>query len=267
MKTVTYQQTKIAGQPVVNFDEPLWLLSAGDGFVSPDLEEFHFPDRLIIAGTLKPYYVESNVKGHYQDNSGTVFSSTQIYENGAALSRIEWVADWVEQPDGALEVLESPFVWGMDFNYHKHNSVACYTLPNVEQPGFWKETESIIEPVWPWGGVYTPGCALADIKPRYFSILPGGVRNENGRKVADTHIAKMGTINPRYQVLCGASDDESAHAIFQPVSFLNHIQFGSICYALPNVQDGAGYLSSDVVDYDPANGKVKILFLRRKSVH
>lgn len=263
MKTMTYQQTKAAGSRVPIFDEPLWLLGAGDGFVPNDLEEFHFSDRITVVGTLKPCYVESKVTGHYQDNSGMIFSSAPLYDDGVVLSRIEWVADWIEQPDGAAEALEVPFVWGMDFKYHKQNIVACYTLPSIEQPGFWKETQSIVEPVWSWGGVYTPGCALGDIRLRYFSVLPGGVKNDNGRKIADTQIAKMGAINPRYQVLCGATDAESAQINFQPVSFLNHIQFGSIHYSLPHVVDDVGYRSSEVVDYDAANGRVKILFLRR----
>ncbi len=263
MKTLTYQQTISPPMPVLDFDAPMWMFGAGDGLVSAELEEFHFPDRITIVGTLKPYYVDASVTGHYQDNSGTLFSSAQLYGDRSALSRIEWIADWIEQPDGAAESLVDPLIWGMDFAFQEKNITACYTLPSVEHPGFWKATQSIVEPVWSWGGVYTPGCVLADIKPRYFSILPGGVKNDGGRKTADTKIAQVSSINPRYQVLCGATDDESAQAIFQPMSLLNHIQFGSIHYALPNAEDAGGYQSADVLDYDPANSRVKLLFLRR----
>lgn len=263
MRTLNYQQTTRPPMPVPIFDAPTWMFGAVDGLVSPDLEEFHFPDRIIIVGTLKPYYVESDAVGHYQDNSGTVFGLVPLYGDRSALSRIEWVADWIEQADGAAESLVDPLIWGMDFAHQEKSIVACYTLPSVEHPGFWKATQSSVEPVWPWGGMYALGCSLADIKPRYFSILPGGVKNDGGRKTADTKIAQVSSINPRYQVLCGATDDESAQAIFQPMSFLNHVQFGAIRYALPNIVDDAGYQSTDVVDYDPANGRVKILFLRR----
>jgi hypothetical protein len=263
MKTLMYQQTISPPTPVPVFDAPTWIFGAG-GLVSPDLEEFHFPDRITIVGTLKPYYVETGVTGRYQDNSGTVFEAAQLYGDCSALSRIEWVADWIEQSDGGLEALAEPITWGMDFTHQTKDIVACYTLPSVEHPGFWKATQSIVEPVWSWGGAYAPGCALADIKPRYFSILPGGVKNDGGRNIADTKVAYVSSINPRYQVLCGATDDESAQAIFQPMSFLNHVQFGSITYTLPNVVDDVGYQSADVLDYDVQNGRVKILFLRRK---
>lgn len=264
MRTLTYQQTMRPPMPVPAFDAPTWMFGSGDGLVSPDLEEFHFPDRLTIVGTLKPYYVESGATGHYQDNSGTVFSAAHLYGDRVALSRIEWSADWIEEPDGAVESLAVPFVWRMDFAHQEKNIIACYTLPSVEHPGFWKATQSIVEPVWSWGGTYTPESALADIKPRYFSILPGGVKNDGGRKTADTKIACVSSINPRYQVLCDATDEESAHAIFGPMSLLNHIQFGSITYSMPDAVDDVGYQSADVLDYDVQNGRVKILFLRRK---
>lgn len=264
MKTLTYQQTISPPMPVPIFDEPTWMFGSGNGLVSPDLEEFHFPDRITIVGTLKPYYVETGLTGRYQDNSGTAFSAAPLCGDCTALSRIEWEADWIEQSDGAAEALAAPFVWGMDFAYQEKNITACYTLPSVEHPGFWKETQSIVEPVWSWGGMYRDGSALADIKPRYFSILPGGVKDDGGRNVADTKIAYVSSINPRYQVLCGATDDESAQAIFGPMSLLNHVQFGSVVYSVPDALDDVGYQSADVLDYDPANGRVKILFLRRK---
>ena len=268
MKTLTYQQTTAQPMSVPTFDPPIWTLGRSDGVTSCALEEFHFPDRVIIVGTLKPYYVETTVTGHYQDNSGAAFSHVPLYGDRAALSRIEWVADWIEQHDGAVEELEDPLVWGMDFVVQEKNITACYTLPSVEHPGFWNITNSVIEPVWSWGGMYAPGCALADIKPKYFSLLPSGVKNHSGVKMTETKIAWVSSINPRYQKLyesfeCEANDEMSAEVIFQPMSLLNHIQFGSITYVAPHVTDLVGYQSADALDYDPENGRVKLLFLRR----
>lgn len=270
MKTVNYQQTMSPLIPVAVFDTPSWVLGQTDfGFVTPSLEEFQFPDRITIVGTLKPYYVDAMATGRYQDDSGTAFAAVQLYGDHSALSRIEWVAEWIEQSEGAVESLTDPLVWRMDFAVQRKNITACYTLPSVEHPGFWNATQSVIEPVWSWGGMYSQGCALADIKPKYFSLVPGGAKNEGGRKVADTKIAWLSSINPRYQKLYGsagqdATDEETAQAIFQPMSVLNHIQFGSISYFLPHVEDSVGYQSTNVLDYDPQNGRVKVLFLRRK---
>jgi hypothetical protein len=264
MKTLTYQQTMVPTRPVPVFDAPTWQLGYGDyGLTSLTLEEFQFPDRIVIVGTLTPHYVEESVTGCYQDDSGTAFAPVSLYSDHTAVSRIEWIADWVENPDGAAEAMEEPLKWGLDFAFQKKNIVTRYSLPSVEHPGFWNATQSTLEPVWSWGGV-SSGRTLMDIKPRYFSLLPEGVQSSSGTKIANTKIAQVSSINPRYQVLCDASDTMSAEAIFQPMSLLNHIQFGSIVYFLPHVTDSVGYQSADVLDYDPQNGRVKILFLRSK---
>ncbi|MES2252813.1 MAG: hypothetical protein V4482_03905 [Pseudomonadota bacterium] len=273
MRTVMYQQTITPPLLVPDFDAPKWTFGHSDGLTVPDLEEFHFPDRVIIVGTLKPYYAELGTTGCYFNNSGTVFSPVSLYGE-PALARIEWVADWIEHADGGIEAgmseaMEKPLIWGMDFMTQDKNLMTGYMLPNAEHSGFWQATQSMIEPVWSWGGMYHGACALADIKPRYFSLLPGVVQNVGGRKTADTKIEWVSSINPRYQRLLGSfggdvSDEESAAAIFQPMSLLNHIQFGSITYSMPNVTDAVGYQSADVLDYDAQNGRVKLLFLRRK---
>jgi len=278
MRTVTYQQANTTPRSVPVFDAPKWMLGH-DGLAASDLEEFEFPDRVIIAGTLKPYYAAHRTTGCYVNNSGTVFAPVPLYDEHAALARIEWVADWIEHPDGVIEAagmhadasqaLAKPLVWGMDFVTQTTHITADYLLPSDGKSGFWQTTRSMIEPVWSWGGMYHPGCPLADIKPRYFSLLPGAVHNHGGQKHADTKIEWVPSINPRQQRLLGAcggeaSDEESAAAIFQPMSLLNHIQFGSIPYALPNMTDAVGYQSADVLDYDAHNGRVKLLFLRRK---
>ena len=269
MKTLTYQQTIAPPQLVPSFDAPTWMLGHGDhSEISAELEEFQFPDRVIIVGTLTPHYAESSVTGCYQDDSDTLFLSAFLYGENYALSRIEWTANWIEKSDGAVEEMLDPLTWGMDFAVQHKNVVAQYTLPSDERPGFWHATQSTVEPVWSWGGVYSHGCALTTIKTRYFSLLPGGVQTDGAHTCADTKIAWLSSINPHYQKLCGsdgcdATDEETAAAIFQPMSLLNHIQFGSIMYFLPDVADAVGYQSSDVLDYDPQNGRVKLLFLRR----
>jgi hypothetical protein len=281
--------------PASVFDVPQWVIGPSDvGLASPMLEEFKFPDCLTLVGTLKPIWVDVPAMGCYRDNSGAAFVPTTLYRDRSALARIEWIADWQEGTDGGAHALFEPFSFAMDFAFQHKNVISQYHLPSYEHPGFWHATGKTIEPVWSWGGVYYPGCALVDIKQRYFSISPDGAQRRELNNVHDqakdsqgaqggthdegsinTKIVWFSTINPRSQKLCDAvgtnwaaadvalHEAETASAIFQPMSLLNHIQFGSIQYFLPHVTDSIGYQSADVVDYDAQNGRVKLLFLRR----
>ncbi|MDP3372573.1 MAG: hypothetical protein Q8S21_06790 [Candidatus Paracaedibacteraceae bacterium] len=262
MRTITYQQNSYASLLLPSFDEPKWVLGQQNHDVLPELDEFEFPDRLAIVGTLKSYWIHSNATGLYIDDSDVHFIASSLYEDQRALSRIEWISDWLEKPGGGLEPLPNPLIWGMDFNIQQENITAHYRVPQGKQCGFWKETGSLVEPVWPWGGVYYPGCALSEIRSQYFSLMSKGVHNNDGIQQANTKITWLSSVNPQSQKLCGMTDAEMDVSL-NPISFLNHIQFGSITYFLPHVLDSIGYQSADVLDYDALNGRVKLLFLRR----
>jgi hypothetical protein len=288
MKTFSYEQTPSPFVPMPAFDVPKWVIGSGESdLAQPLLEEFKFPDKIVLVGTLRPIWVDAAVKGCYSDDGGSQFVPISLYRECSALARIEWVADWQEGLDGGTESLTKPFVFSMDFIFQQNDVLAQYRLPSYEHPGFWALTGKSLEPVWSWGGAYRPGCALVDIRQRYFSLTPDGaqrgqpvghqdshqdsrhagatqIATQVGTKIA-TKIAWVSSLNPHYQKLCDATatDKTSASAIFQPMSLLNHIQFGSIRYFLPHVNDSVGYQSADVVDYDPQNGRVKLLFLRR----
>lgn len=262
MRTITYQQNSYVPLLLPSFDEPKWILGQQNHDALSDLDEFSFPDRLVIVGTLKPQWVNSNATGLYVDDSDTHFMGTPLYEDNYALSRIEWSSDWIERPDGGVELLAVPLVWGMDFCIQQKNIIAHYSVPQTGQSGFWKETGSLMDPVWPWGGVYYQGCLLSEIRPQYFSLMSKGVHHNGAMRQANTKILWFSSVNMQTQMLCGASDTKIKLSV-QPMSFLNHIQFGSIIYFLPHVIDSIGYQSADVLDYDPLNGRVKLLFLRR----
>ncbi len=291
MKKITYQQSE-RYDSLPPFDEPKWIVDAADyGLAAPLLEGYKFPDQLTLVGTLKPIWAHGNVVGSYHANDQISYASVGLYAAQAALARIEWVAQWVEHSDGGVDSLADVLSFGLDFACQKTNKQAHYHLPSYEHPGYWLETNNTTEPVWSWGGVYHLGCHLADIKQRYFSLLPGeigygeigygetdcGEMGASKRLHANTLLAFVASINPRYQTLCddfgdvsanvGVSDEMSAAAIFQPKSLLNHIQFGSIRYFLPDVIDSVGYQSADVVDYEPHSGRLKLLFLRRNYVN
>jgi hypothetical protein len=90
--------------------------------------------------------------------------------------------------------------------------------------------------------------------------MSNGAHSDGQKKQANTKITWVSSVNPEAQRLCGSNETAP---FSKPMNFLNHIQFGSITYFLPHVMDLVGYQSTDVLDYDAENGRVKLLFLRR----
>ncbi len=263
MKTIIYQRDGDTPSSFLSYDCPIWELgNTRDSLATVEAEEFTFPDQIIMIGTLKPYWVESCATGQFCDNSGERFSPTPLYNSSiTTLRRIEWHAEWIENDKGACEALKIPFAWGANFGVQDRSIISDYVLPTQDrlgiwQPGIWQQTGSVLEPVWSLGGFYQSGCALDAIKPMYVRLCPDE---------SQTCLQLTSTINQACQIHCGAMGDfeKDDATLSSPMTLMNHIQFGSIHYFLPNLDDSIGYQSSRVLDYDPLHVRVKLLFLRR----
>lgn len=239
MRTITYQTTTAPPKLIPFYDAPSWKMGqSSDDSSMTCLDEVKFEDRLVIVGTLKPIWKPSHAIGEYRDHGDVQFLPVPLYENGQALERIEWIAQWIETLNGGIEALSEPFSWGIDFNIQTENVTTYDKGPLL------------------WGGVYYLGCALSEIRQNYFTLSPDRIQtfgtSKRGYTKINWHETTAGQHAQHEQV-----DDQSC------MTFQNHIQFGSLVYFMPDVGDSIGYQSTEVLDYDPENGRIKLLFLRR----
>lgn len=210
------------------------------------VEGVDFPKTVMIDGMLSPLYEDARwVTATFDHQGERRCEPVFLYEEGAAVSGILWQGVSVLM-DGHVIDLKG-VEWLLPFGIQKQN----ITTTLVGDTGVYAETGTGTAPIYPWGGVYVPGCALDQMRSMYCRV---GHRNDGV-----SFVSYVEAFCVDRAVVVGQGP------VTYPETMLGAIQGGYIRCAVPVVDEGevmdtAFYQSFHVESYDRLTGRVRIVF-------